>query len=404
MISSWGLGYYAFFQGLIMLIGLSFAVRKLSFAYKLLGLFLMTMGFILFATFMFQSGLMSSYPNLFRSSSPFHYLLGPLFYFFVLFLFYPSKKWRIVYWLHFLPFLLHTIELLPLFLLSPAEKLAIYKNNLAGVFEEVRLGLFTYRFHAIFKSLLVLVYSLLCFNIIRPLIFTARHPVFMRNALLIKWIFIEVILKFVTAGFIFFSFAFHSYLPASMARMWEYTFFLDGVFTGIFLLVNPRLLQGVQWNDISISEIKEEIAPKKIKKPVDPAVSLVMPEEENVDIPGNNLEKAEIIKAIDEYMQMEQPFLQQDFSISRMASEIGEKPYLISKAIKEHYGISYTDLVNTYRFNYIKEHIKTDSKWQQFSLEAMIYQAGFGSRNAFYTAFRKLHPETSPTQFFNLRG
>ena len=132
----------------------------------------------------------------------------------------------------------------------------------------------------------------------------------MRNALLIKWIFIEVILKFVTAGFIFFSFAFHSYLPASMARMWEYTFFLDGVFTGIFLLVNPRLLQGVQWNDISISEIKEEIAPKKIKKPVDPAVSLVMPEEENVDIPGNNLEKAEIIKAIDEYMQMEQPFLQ----------------------------------------------------------------------------------------------
>jgi len=117
-----------------------------------------------------------------------------------------------------------------------------------------------------------------------------------------------------------------------------------------------------------------------------------------------NGEKSEILKRIDEYMQIEQPFLEQDFSIGRMAAGIGEKSYKISKEIKEYYGISYTDLVNKYRFDYMKEQVKINEKWQQFSIEAMIYQAGFGSRNAFYSAFRKLHPNVSPTEFFHSRN
>lgn len=199
--------------------------------------------------------------------------------------------------------------------------------------------------------------------------------------------------------FILISFIFHSYLPDYAQSIWECIFFLDSMFTAIFLIVNPGLLQGVKWNESGVKRLKEKPRQgNKEQMDENPEIG------DGVGFPETNREKSEIIKIIDEYMQIEQPFLEQDFSIGKMAAGIGEKPYKISKAIKEYYGFSYTDLVNKYRFNYIREQIKTDEKWQQFSIEAMIFQAGFGSRNAFYSAFRKLHPNVSPTEFFHLRN
>ncbi len=399
MNSYWLLGYYTFFLGLIVLIGISFIIRKVPFAYKILGTSLLTMGIILFTTFLIQSGLMFSYPIFFRISSPFQYAMGPLFYFFVLFLFYPSKKWKPIYWLSFLPFLLHLIELIPLYVLPPGEKIKIIENNMVDPFEKVKLGILTYFIHGILKALFVFLYSFLAFNIIRPLISNSRHPIFVRNSLLVKWVLIEIGIKWLMVCFILISFIFHSYLPHYAQRIWEGVFFLDTVFTVVFVLVNPGLLQGVKWNESPVKSVREKSRQgNKLQVNGEPGTG------DDAEFFEMNAEKSEIIKMIDEYMQIEQPFLEQDFSIGRMAAGIGEKPYKISKAIKEYYGISYSDLVNKYRFKYMKEQVKTNEKWQQFSIEAMIFQAGFGSRNAFYSAFRKSHPNVSPTEFFHLKN
>ena len=78
------------------------------------------------------------------------------------------------------------------------------------------------------------------------------------------------------------------------------------------------------------------------------------------------------------------------------------KPYRLSKAIKDHYGLSYSDYINGQRLNYIEEKIREDEVWKSYSIESMAFQAGFGSRAAFYLAFRKVYPG-SPADYFGLK-
>lgn len=70
-----------------------------------------------------ETKLIYTYPHYIRIPAPFHYLFGPSIYLFVRTLLRKErflKKWD---WLHFLPFVLHFIELIPFYLQDTAVKL-----------------------------------------------------------------------------------------------------------------------------------------------------------------------------------------------------------------------------------------------------------------------------------------
>ena len=61
-------------------------------------------------------------PHLFRLNMPLHYLVAPCAYLYVRAVLYQETRFRPTDWLYFVPFGLHTLELLPFLLHSAAYK------------------------------------------------------------------------------------------------------------------------------------------------------------------------------------------------------------------------------------------------------------------------------------------
>jgi AraC-like DNA-binding protein len=98
-------------------------------------------------------------------------------------------------------------------------------------------------------------------------------------------------------------------------------------------------------------------------------------------------------------MQANQPFLVEDLNVAGVSSNIYIPEQKISKAIKYKFGINFPEYVNQYRIAFIEENIKSNPNWNTYTIEGMAFSAGFNSRNAFYTAFRKIKG-TTPSIYF----
>jgi len=70
---------------------------------------------------------------------------------------------------------------------------------------------------------------------------------------------------------------------------------------------------------------------------------------------------------------------------------------LLSQVINENIGKSFFDFVNEYRVRETKKAL-ADSRSEQFSILGIAMDAGFNSKSAFYTAFKK-YTGMTPSQF-----
>jgi YesN/AraC family two-component response regulator len=107
----------------------------------------------------------------------------------------------------------------------------------------------------------------------------------------------------------------------------------------------------------------------------------------------------ELIIKMETQMQVHQPFLDENFNIALLAKQIYSPEYKISKAIKFKYGIHFPEYINRYRIDYIEYHFTQNPEWKKYTIDGMAASAGFNSRNAFYSAFKKIKG-TTPTLFF----
>lgn len=74
------------------------------------------------------TGFIRAVPDWYNKGIPFYYLIAPAAYFFVLFSLFPRVKWPHSIVLHFLPFLLGLIDIIPYALASPQEKIALLEQ------------------------------------------------------------------------------------------------------------------------------------------------------------------------------------------------------------------------------------------------------------------------------------
>ena len=92
------------------------------------------------------------------------------------------------------------------------------------------------------------------------------------------------------------------------------------------------------------------------------------------------------------------PYRTKDLKLSTLAAAINSTPHKLSSLLNNHYRLSFVDFINTYRINSIKEQMTLPVNMQSFTIEALAYEAGFSSRSAFYTAFKKL-TGASPVEY-----
>lgn len=116
---------------------------------------------------MLRTGVFYEYPHFLRVPAPFLYLLGPISWLFTRTLLYGESRMRKTDWLHFLPFILHVIELTPFYLSDAASKLEIIKAVEADqsvhliLFKE---GLLESKWHTLLKLISIIIYFGLSVN------------------------------------------------------------------------------------------------------------------------------------------------------------------------------------------------------------------------------------------------
>lgn len=96
-------------------------------------------------------------------------------------------------------------------------------------------------------------------------------------------------------------------------------------------------------------------------------------------------------------MEKEKYFTAQDLDLPKLASSISIPPSHLSQIINIHLKQNFNDFINTYRIKEAKKRL-LDPKYNHLKLASIGSDVGFGSKSAFYSAFKK-HTGVTPLEF-----
>ena len=128
----------------------------------------------------------------------------------------------------------------------------------------------------------------------------------------------------------------------------------------------------------TLSELPAQAAPTKYRKS---ALDAEMSQALNVELRR--------------YMDEAQPFLESNLTLADLAQQLDLSTNYLSQVINEQSGCNFFDFVNAYRIETAKSLLDSD---RQTSILDIAMDAGFNSKSAFYTAFKK-HTSMTPGQF-----
>jgi AraC-like DNA-binding protein len=109
-------------------------------------------------------------------------------------------------------------------------------------------------------------------------------------------------------------------------------------------------------------------------------------------------EDSTILKArLEAYLETEQPFLNPELSLQKLAKEIGFSVHHLSQLINEHYQMNFYKFVNSYRINWAKA-LLTDPERRQESILSIAFDSGFNSKTSFNRIFKEF-VGTTPSKY-----
>ncbi|RZM29140.1 MAG: AraC family transcriptional regulator [Pedobacter sp.] len=108
-----------------------------------------------------------------------------------------------------------------------------------------------------------------------------------------------------------------------------------------------------------------------------------------IDVPDEDHRWMEEWKPkVDDLMTVEKIYLDPELTLTDLAKKVGTNASLLSKVINGTYGKNFNDYVNEFRVQEAIRLLQTPS-YQNFSLLAIAYDAGFNSKSTFNRAFKK---------------
>lgn len=115
---------------------------------------------------------------------------------------------------------------------------------------------------------------------------------------------------------------------------------------------------------------------------------------------GSGLSSTEVVNyfaELEQLMKKEQPYMDEELNIKKLANLCGIPDYNLSRVINEGAGASFFDYINDYRIERSKK-ILADPKSSGYTILRIAFDSGFNSKSAFYRAFRKKE-NMSPVEY-----
>ena len=364
--------------------------------------------FLISLLFVFSIGLVSAflsvtyayrrYPVLIGIEWPLAFLYGPLVYFYVKSLTGQAGQiHRGKLFAHAIPAILLYLYLIPVLLMDPATK------GEAWFFQNSHLKNYSPVVDPILYVIIVQIggYLALSLRILKVHAKNIRENYSSLEHVSLAWLRKLIILVIC----LLYLFTFYAVLSQYLGLYREAEFLLH--------LMTALLIYGMGYKGIRQPEIFTASATVQGSDGIDASSRLTdsragisqapPPEEENgqgVKYRKSSLtheQSGAILAQLLHVMEHERPYRESSLTLTMLSNMLDASPHHISQVINEKLGKSFFDFVNEYRVQETKNALVSPES-NRFSVLGIALDAGFNSKSAFYTAFKK-HTGMTPTQF-----
>ena len=345
--------------------------KNKSGADKILLCWMLLDAFHLFLFYLTSTEQLFDYPFLLGLEFPMPLLHGVFLYLYVASItdYLPSRK-RLI-GLHFIPALLTYAYLIHFFMLSAAEKIAVYQNDGAG--------------YELFQTIILLATFLSGVAYVfwsgRLL---ARHRKRIRNEfssigeINLRW------LRLLTIG---------------IGVIWTLVIFTQNsllIFTALSVFVIVLGFFGIQQKHIFSDTplIDSETNPNTEELTVEENIR-----EKYQNSGLTNDQGKDLFKQLSTLMSEQKVFKNNELKLNELASQLDVHPNHLSQVINERAEVNFYDFVNTYRVEEFKMLIAMP-KNQAFTIISLAYECGFNSKSSFNRYFKK-HTGQTPSEYLS---
>jgi len=310
-------------------------------------------------------------PQLLGVLMPLPVLHGMLLYFYVI---EATGKGRIkvgTRLLHFIPFTLLCLFLIPFLILSPDQKIYIFQNDGIG-----------FEWYMIMHQTVMLIcgigYSLWTLYLIKKHQKNIQTTFSNTDKKELQWL---------------------RYLSVGLGIIWLLAVFFDEmvIFSGIVVFVLFIGIFGI--NQMNIFSTVQIIHPEDKKGNITSDQNSIAQEKKRYAKSGLSEEMAEQIYAhLKNIMPKEELYKQDNLTLSELAKCLNVHPNHLSQVINEKENKNFYNYINSLR---IKEFIRLASQPEnkKFTLMSLAYDCGFNSKSTFNKHF-KLYTHKTPSDFF----
>ena len=374
---------FSIVSSLCVLFGLNFLFRKGNIVVaKILAIEFLLLGYMVVAAYFLMPVNIIETPYFFRTLAPLFYTVPPLNFMFLWYLFHPRATFKKSHLLFFFPFLLQLVENIPFYISDKATKIQEVKWMLSQgdyfAFSE-RFMWFDPICHVYAKfAMYVLFYVAMVYFYVQ-FRREKQNQILFQKGIFHYWVIGILVFRLCTVIYIWYTFIYTDNGKTSFITT-DYLLVAEFVFHLLYLAINPKLL------DVQI--LAENL--RGSDKP-----EVVLTDEE-----GERLQQ--LAAKVEDYFKTTEVFLNSQLTAELLGSLTGHPHRMIGQAIKHTHGISFRDYLNNYRISYIEEKLSDPTYLAKSSIETIAEASGFGSRQSFYTAFKKAKGCT-PKEYFSSR-
>ena len=335
------------------------------FANKLLAVTMIIFALDLSGGVLFLSGYIKYTPWVLGLNNSFPYLYGPLIFLYVIFLIGRRKNFKKTDYFHFIPFLLVHIYGIFFFYFEGSDyQLSMLNYNIEHPWHIELVGKLI-PFHGITYMLITVLVAV-------------RYNKRIRNRFAnIERIDLNWLL----------------YLVVGTAVIW-----IVVLLSYLLNLVYGEHLQANLLIYITLSVFLYTFAFKSIRQPEISNKDEIDNEVKAYSKSGLSDEKAaEIHNRLVQFMKSQKPYLNTGLNLAVLAQDLNISPHNLSEVINTKLKKNFYDFINGYRVEEVKELIADDVD-SRYSILAHGFEAGFTSKSAFYSAFKKFTGVT-PAQY-----